>query len=146
VNGITQSLTASVTLRSLAAAATGLKQHGDGAATLRALSVAGAGRTGVTQHLGAAVGLGRVSPSANLVNRYLGVAPRVEKISGVLRSNGAARFQYTGKANAGVIWEISAGSGNLTPDHPYTDEHGVCLASYEPEGYEGQLTIQVHFA
>lgn len=67
----------------------------------------------------------------------------VQLLTGRVRADGTAIFQYVGLANAAVLWALMVGGGTLTPFDVKTDPSGRCSCRYDAEGYSGPLQVGV---
>jgi hypothetical protein len=71
-----------------------------------------------------------------------GPVGQVQCMTGIVRSNGTALFQYLGLPNQAISWAITGG-GMLTPYSVATDQSGRANARYDAQGYTGPLQVFV---
>lgn len=111
---------------------------------LPALSVAGAGKSGIDYSgsgsaalAGAIVVINAVNQSAKGVHLGLATSP--------MRSNGGGVFQFNGLPNKVVEWYLVSGTGNLTQFTATTDDDGVAFCRYDAGGFTGTVTVGVRY-
>jgi hypothetical protein len=88
--------------------------------------------------------LGPVKPI--LPPTYNGPTGAVQCLTGCVRSDGTAIFQFQGLANRALVWSITTGSGLLQPYTVVTDQYGRANARYDAQGFSGPLVVTVQFA
>jgi hypothetical protein len=116
--------TASMTLRHVTVAAHGavLASAGHGAVQVPMLRVVG-------------VGLVSHSPTTG----------KVYAINETVRATGQCLLAFQGPFNTSILWSVLAGGGTIAPLTNYTDAAGLAYAIYHPNGYTGQVSIEVTY-
>lgn len=109
------------------------------------LSVAIAGKTGITQSGSGNLQLPEVQAILSGMSAYTGPVGIVVPVTSPATSDGSMIFQFQGKPNTAVEWAIAVGSGSITALTNSTDSFGRAFAVYAAGGYVGPLTVEATY-
>jgi hypothetical protein len=63
----------------------------------------------------------------------------------IVRSDTTTLLLFKGSPDTVLLWSLLLGQGVITPIKPYTDQNGLAQAIYDPQGYIGDVKIQVDY-